>query len=476
MGAATLAAGDGGPAQSTVLWRPSDALNRCLILAALLHLLLVLVVGSAPPGTAQPGDGVWGGINVTLRGEPGGGPVTSAQPAGYTGPRGPALAQRWGGAVRPLDASPVAEPVGAGAAQLGTFNPTPTGILAAPQEQRPVLPTLDAAPPLPAQTTPAAPAVPSPSPAPMLAEPRLDVPSLPAMAAPLVSTPAHAQAVSPPAPVAAPAPPPPLRPPAPLVAPALPAPQATVALPPPVAIPVLPPVMMTLPAPAAETAPPLPTPRPTPIRAPAPLQADALSTVAPSPPSAVVVPIQPAAPAPVASAAPTVPTISPAPTVPTETTAPTAALAPAATAPAPSAVAASPLPTTASPSLRGLEAGAAPSASAGRAIEPGPNQPGGGAPEAGAQRGRDVPTPPSLASSAPRLNLNLPTARGGELSSMGSRGALQLMPRPPEVKSKLAEDIEKAARADCRKAYAGSGLLALGSLAVDAARDKGCRW
>ena len=109
-------------------------------------------------------------------------------------------------------------------------------------------------------------------------------------------------------------------------------------------------------------------------------------------------------------------------------------------------------------------------------IEPGPNQTGGGAPEAGAQRGRDVPTPPSLASSAPRLNLNLPTARGGELSSMGSRGALQLMPRPPEVKSKLAEDIEKAARADCRKAYAGSGLLALGSLAVDAARDKGCRW
>ena len=87
-----------------------------------------------------------------------------------------------------------------------------------------------------------------------------------------------------------------------------------------------------------------------------------------------------------------------------------------------------------------------------------------------------MPTPPSLASSAPRLNLNLPTARGGELSSMGSRGALQLMPRPPEVKSKLAEDIEKAARADCRKAYAGSGLLALGSLAVDAARDKGCRW
>ena len=76
----------------------------------------------------------------------------------------------------------------------------------------------------------------------------------------------------------------------------------------------------------------------------------------------------------------------------------------------------------------------------------------------------------------PRLNLNLPSARGGELSSMGSRGALQLLPRPPEVKNKLAEDIEKAARADCRKAYAGNGLLALAPLAVDAARDKGCRW
>ena len=51
-----------------------------------------------------------------------------------------------------------------------------------------------------------------------------------------------------------------------------------------------------------------------------------------------------------------------------------------------------------------------------------------------------------------------------------------MMPHPPEKKSKLAEDIEAAAKADCRKAYSGAGLLAAVPLLLDAARDKGCRW
>lgn len=85
-------------------------------------------------------------------------------------------------------------------------------------------------------------------------------------------------------------------------------------------------------------------------------------------------------------------------------------------------------------------------------------------------------TPPSVPPSAPRLNLDLARPRGGELNPGGSRSVLQLMPAPPEVKSKLADSIEKAAKPDCRKAYAGMGLLAAVPLAVDAVRDKGCKW
>ena len=102
--------------------------------------------------------------------------------------------------------------------------------------------------------------------------------------------------------------------------------------------------------------------------------------------------------------------------------------------------------------------------------------PGGGAPDAGATLGHDVATPPSLPASAPRLNLDLVRPRGGAISAQGGRGLLPLLPHPPEAKSKLADDIEKAGRADCRKAYASLGLAAVLPLAIDAVRDKGCKW
>jgi hypothetical protein len=66
--------------------------------------------------------------------------------------------------------------------------------------------------------------------------------------------------------------------------------------------------------------------------------------------------------------------------------------------------------------------------------------------------------------------------RGGAISAQGGSGLLQMLPHPPEAKSKLAEDIEKAAKPDCRTAYGGLGLLAVVPLAADAVRDKGCRW
>ena len=50
------------------------------------------------------------------------------------------------------------------------------------------------------------------------------------------------------------------------------------------------------------------------------------------------------------------------------------------------------------------------------------------------------------------------------------------MPVPPERKSKLADSIEGAAKADCRKAYGEMGLAAAVPLVTDAASNKGCRW
>ena len=102
-----------------------------------------------------------------------------------------------------------------------------------------------------------------------------------------------------------------------------------------------------------------------------------------------------------------------------------------------------------------------------------------GSPNAGPQLGRDVATAPSAPASAPRLNLELARPRSGEIAREGSRGVLQLLPLPPERKSKLAEGIEQAAKKDCKDAYAGAGLLAIVPLAIDAVKSNsatGCKW
>jgi hypothetical protein len=100
-----------------------------------------------------------------------------------------------------------------------------------------------------------------------------------------------------------------------------------------------------------------------------------------------------------------------------------------------------------------------------------------GAPDAGPRVGADIATPPAPAASTSRLNLDLPRARGGELSRFSAPGVLPLLPRPPDLPDKLARDIQKAGKADCRTAHAGAGVLAVVPLAVDALRkDGGCKW
>ena len=65
----------------------------------------------------------------------------------------------------------------------------------------------------------------------------------------------------------------------------------------------------------------------------------------------------------------------------------------------------------------------------------------------------------------------------GPGAGSGSRGALNLMTPPPERKSKLAEDIRKAGKADCRTAHSSKGLLALVPLTQAALGvDGDCRW
>ena len=184
------------------------------------------------------------------------------------------------------------------------------------------------------------------------------------------------------------------------------------------------------------------------------------------------------------------PTSPTSPTLPTLPAPPAAVAAPAVPAdPAPAApalrqvapMAAAALPVQALAPVQGLPAQAPvglpslPAAPTGMPLAALP----AGRPDAGPQVGHDLATAPSAAASAPRLNLELARPRGGELSRLGGAGVLPLLPRPPELPDKLARDIDKSAKADCRKAYQGLGLLAVVPLAVDAARggkDGACKW
>lgn len=378
------------------------ALAECLVLAALLHLLAVALFGSAPGGTARPGEGVWGAINVRLAGT---GPARSdaelpPPPDAYSGPPGPAAERRWGGTVRDNQAPQPAEQPGA--ARLGTWNPARTA---------------EAADPLP-----------------------------PALAQPEAAAPERAVA---PAPAPAPLPvPPPAAPPEAAPA-AVPAPTLR-ALPDNSGAP-----LRELP-PLQPTATPLPALQPAPAIAPAPEFVPLLR-----PPAPVATGTLRPAPAPVATAptAATLPRLLPAEPV-------------ALPAPAPE-LQAVPL----APSPRGVPTArpAEPSATA-RTADTLPPRPALGAPDAGATVGHDVATPPTAAASQPRLNLDLVRPRGGEISPLGSRGIVNMLPVPPELKSKLGEDILKSARPDCRTAYAGAGLAGAAPLLADALRKDGCRW
>lgn len=386
------------PAMFALLYRPRivdwppvpvrlPALAECLVLAVLLHLLAVALFGSAPGGTARPGEGVWGAINVRLAGSGEARGDVPLPPPETAGPRGAAEAQRWGGQVREPDAPPPQEQPGA--ARLGSWQP--------------------------ARTPGAAEALPPP-----LAQPATPVPELPPVPAPAPL----------PEPVAQPEPEPALRElrdGSSALRELTPLPHSAAPLP-----------AVTTPGPLPEF---VPLQRP-----PEPVAAPVTSSL-PAPP-----PLAPPAAAPL-------PRVAPADTVALPAAPPPLQQIPLA------------------PSPRGVPT-ARPAEAAGPAPTPdsAPARPVLGAPDAGAVVGHDVATPPAAAASQPRLNLDYVRPRGGEISPLGSRGVVNLLPVPPEVKSKLAEDILKTVRPDCRTAYANQGLVGALPLAADALRKDGCRW
>ncbi|WP_158218923.1 hypothetical protein [Roseateles aquatilis] len=450
------------PAQAPALRAP-DQMGQALLLAVLLHVLLVLVIGNAPGGSAKPGEGLWGPLNIRLQGdrdEPGSGEPAVVLPE--RGPIGEAKQQRFGGTVRDHPPTPEARKT-PGAARQGQWQKQPGDELTgdAPAERQ--------APP--AATSPAP--IPSPTPAP---------PEPPVLSSPTPSpTPAPT-----PAQIPAPTPAPPAEVPAPTPAPlTMPSDSATVA---PSRI-----------APARDTAPARSTVPADALQAPssalqlperpAPMLSETQTTVRridrapvdrtqtlPPVPSELKAPTElpPLTAAPTPAPAPTAP---PAPTAaPTPTPTPTPTQAP------PAAVTASPTTTPSStPQSRVAPTPSPTQAPANRvsldgSTTPTTTQPSVGAPDAGSRVGHDVATPASTPPNAPKLNLDPRQSRGPTLPRGNAYGVIQAIPKPPVDKDALAEEMKKAGQQDCRKAYADKGLLAVVPLVRDAARDRGCRW
>lgn len=462
-----LALDSPAPAAGPATARPS--LAHCLLLAALLHLWLVALVGTAPGGSALPGDGVWSVIQIRLGGT---GPADSSgradAPPPIGGPVGQAPEARFGGTVRDAQPQPSPEP---GAAQLGRWatHPAPGA-------------TPDAAPPARPLVDPA----PAPAPPPVLtrrAQPAADrnedasAPPAPSPGAPEAPRPA-ADAL--PAPSTAPR----LAPVDTVEAPVLERPQQTlrdVANPAPTPTTVARPQPAPAPqrddrvsAPLTRPVPPAPQPVPlidagTPMAAPVPL---ALPPTAPTAPE----PVRAPDPLPARVAVPESPALPPSLPPPEPRSLPRVVPpSPVDVGPAPRGAA----PDFSLPPVRSSDPAPSslPAAAAVRdsALPLAPSVPPGSTPEAGPRGGSDRAGAAPAAASAPRLNLDLPRARA-PLPALVSPRALNLVPPPPERKSALSDGIEKAAKPDCRKAYSGMGPLAALPLAVDALREGGCRW
>jgi hypothetical protein len=368
-------------AASRRLWpraSPKTAsLEQCLALALLLHVLLIMVIGSRPGGDVRSvrGAGSEGSLSVMLRG------------TRFDESRG----------LVALPDAAEKEAVRAGSVKAPRMDALPAkAVIDAPAAPKPMVEvpaTENVAPPIPN----------APDPLPRLTSPEADAPTTPGPPLPILQTdpqpaelhvpavkPAEAKAAPVPVPAAIPA----------QVEPEVPLPPRVIELSPPV-----------VDQPAQGTAP----------------------TIAPK-------------------------TLAPVEEKPTVTTSPVAAPTPEAPQNVP-ARAAQPQPS--------------PSPAAG------PSPIGDSTVSTGATPNGNVPQSPAQPIPAPSgerpLNLEL-HPKNGPMQSKSSMGLFPVMPLPPDRKSKLADDIDKSGKSDCKTAYSGAGLLAVIPLAVDAVREKGCRW
>jgi hypothetical protein len=442
------------PRASRVDFEPPTLL-QFVVLSMLLHVLIVVVFGN-PIGTARRGDGWWGPLNVSLQRllpDPGSG-FTLAPGVDTTAPGTELLRRRDRAATSP--AKP-ARNVDAGAA------PSETGFGAA--EERAAPPPIEAAP-VPAPSAPARGPVDELLPqldlrAPEIVDKLLSPPVVPRMEpvpAPAVELKTREATLPPVTPLQPIAPPKVER----ELAPPITVPQHKVPI-----APVAPLERLAPPKIERELAPPITVPqREVPIAPVAPLERLAPPKIERelAPPVIVPAPIAPVAPvAPVeritpakggrnSGAAPE----SPPRREPAEAIPRAAPTAPAASTPGISA------------------AGQAPAAPPSRLRFGNPDA----VDEIVRPRG-DVVIPSPEPGGASRIDLEAARRRAREITaeSSGSRGIVSLVPPPPvERKSKLAEDIEKAAKPDCRTAYAGLGLLAIPALVGSTIGNGGCNW
>jgi hypothetical protein len=500
------------------------SLERCVLLALLLHILAFMLIGLRPPGPASRGELFEGPLVVRLQGSAaprGREPIadrTRPAPTAMAAPA-PAATSNEGLAVSkattsqgPASATPSALPAQVSTAvspTVPTLWPWPGGAVEAPAappvEASDGPPALLAAPSTSPVTAPAprradraptaanAAAASSSGPGvPQDAEVPLPAVVLPAPARLAVSPPPIASMAAPtftavpvevaPAAPSMPAPAPPVLPeparlreaaPAPL---RVPAPEFGQA--PSVRIQeVIPPVVLH-PAPASEPAP-VPVPAPAPVPPPAPVTA-----TAPEPaPAPLPAPVFTPAP-PVRETVPAVrlpePVLPPTPVIATPPEAhvapsPARETAPRETAPRESTPAASSSPSSVAP--RPLPPGAHTSPLA-PAVPPGSGTDSGRVNLDGSPVGRpDLPASAPAAEPSAPLNLNLPMARPGSgEGARGPGGLLPVLPVSPDQPSKLSRDLDKASREDCTKAYGDAGLLAVIPLAKDAITGKGCKW
>jgi len=89
---------------------------------------------------------------------------------------------------------------------------------------------------------------------------------------------------------------------------------------------------------------------------------------------------------------------------------------------------------------------------------------------------RDVVVPAAEPGGAPRIDRDALLARVREIAreGTGQRALVELeLPQPVRLPK---NPFDKAAKPDCRTAYAGLGLLAIPVLLASAIADTGCNW